>query len=81
MIVILRHTIMNQWSWLQVFMMFQKISMLSSFYYNVNTSFTDILCYFGRFEPSTDSIKMQACEVYGINKMRAKDSDASDIYM
>ena len=31
MIVILRHTIMNQWSWLQVFMMFQKISMLSFF--------------------------------------------------
>ena len=51
------------------------------FYYNVNTSFTDILCFFGRFEPSTDNIKMQACEVYSINKMRAKDSDASDIYM
>ena len=31
MIVIPRHTIMNQWSWLQVFMMFQKISMLSYF--------------------------------------------------
>ena len=31
MIVILRHTIMNQWSWLKVFMMSQIISMLSFF--------------------------------------------------
>ena len=51
------------------------------FYYNANTSFTDYFVLLGRFETSTDNIKMQACEVYGINKMRAKDNDASDIYM
>ena len=45
MMIILRHTSMNQWRWLQVFMMFQIKSMLPFFILG-NTSFTDILCYF-----------------------------------
>ena len=48
--------------------------MLVYFLLKLTLLFSSILyVLLDRFEPSTDNIKIQACEVYGINKMGAKN--------
>ena len=74
MIVILRHTIMNQQNLLKVFMMFQIMSMLVYHLLKLELCSNPYCAtWYNRFEASPENIKMQACEVYNINKMKAKD--------